>query len=182
MKRHTCKDTQKRFFLEWIFCGPIIYIWDSGTFSTSCWSHFLWPLKQKCPGEWLGQHILGARAHSTQPAFTRCLHSIHWCSWYWKRSFHFRKHRSSQPTEGKFINSCVTTLWGYKTVHRARIASASREMCHQTFHTNHFAGQSEIYFDPSDVDFWLIRYSDPAYPKDACYLWIRTLKLLLYCR
>lgn len=142
---------------------------------------FSFASKHNCPGEWLDQHISGARAHSRA-----CIHTA--LAFYslvlmvLKRSFHFRKYRSSQPTEGKFIKSCVTILWGCKTVHSTRITSASREMCHQTFHTNHFAGQSEIYFDPSDVDFWFIRYSDPTYPKDACYLWIRTLKSLLYYR
>lgn len=132
MKRHTCTYTQKRFFLERIFCGPNIYTWDFGTFSTSCWSYFLWPLKQNCPGEWLDQHISGAAAHSRA-----CVHTVF--AFYslvlmvLKRSFHFRKYRSSQPTEGKFIKSCVTILWGCKTVHPTRIASASRQMCHQTF-------------------------------------------------
>ena len=150
MKRHTCTYTQKRFFLEWIFCGPNIYTWDLGTFSTSCWSYFLWPLKQNCPGEWLDQHISGAAAHSRA-----CVHTVF--------AFYslvlmvlkdlFISENTGHPSQQR--GSSLRAVWPFYEDVKQYIQPGSPQLLDKCVikHFNHFAGQSEIYLTLQTLTF-----------------------------
>ena len=94
--------------------------------------------------------------HRAQPAFTLCLHSIHWCSWCWKDLF--ISENTGHPSQQRV--SSLRAAWPFYEVVKQYIQPGSPQLLEKCVikHFNHFAGQSEIYltlqmltFDSSSI-------------------------------